>query len=711
MRSVRSMHETLSYRSTPTDQLLVRFLDQSLQSDSIAAQKIDLEVGVSNFNSKSVDLEVRNQGVLVFAGAFTKHLRKDSVERVISIPLTLGENILTLQVVDGNNSSSKSMTIYRRPTQPIKAVLVGVDQTDGDNRSQIKTTDDVAKLAQDLMRFTDLVPRNLVVLDGRNVGSGEVVVALFQATQRAPRDREDYTLVFSYSGPGLTKANDDPSMRRCLLLKDKDDAGQEQSCLPLVGIENALNRWPRTVAILDTSFDGLRGLNQTTGMYSRTAQSYFEAAGTTGIQVPSEDHVYLMASQQNSPALVEDRNHHGLFSESLHEAFIERIEAQRSNTSLWRASRAVDLQSVFSTAQRKVVEKSEAVQSPQFLGLASKQVQFREVAVSDLVSEALSITFNFRRTQSEMRPDVPNTLGDASDLLEKALAIDPSNVIAAQAQCSIDIIYRDYVRGEQCVKDGLSGSKDSYQRARWLELYVGVEIGQGHLTRALQFALEAHSLYSGSQRLNFTLGRLLLITGQNSEADQMFESLLNDETARSGATLDSISQSEWGHVVLWEYVARSRLGEKLKSRELLTAYFIQHTRGLDFIKRMTKGWFGGIISRPFAQDLSATERNYGDMRSHRIARFLLFPKLEAQEANNLCQSADPSSHTDPVDPDACKLFQEYYLAIQHSSRGDEVGASVHLSAAVNTKKTEYLEYWDAAALLQKQVSKLAGTKQ
>jgi hypothetical protein len=623
---------------------------------------------VENKGGNSSYYEVRNNGELLFAGiAFPQNRRRKGIELARRIPIRVGTNNVVVEVRDGGSVASAATSITRRSMQSVRAVIAGVGRVEGAPELP-GVVSDVNAMRDLILRYTDVEPDFLTVVAGPQATVSAIRDALRPSAAIDPTDPflqgvGTSTLFFYFAGYGTTvlDTHGEPQ-QRCMVATDFTPTSKDKGCLSVEDLTALLELWDRTIAILDTSFDGLSGIVHPDEAsphrnYSRTLSDYYtvDERWQAAISAGRPDRIVMFANEQNRSALESVELPIGFFTRSFYEAVQEELRPSSG-----RVTEGLSLLDAFSLARNKTFEVSGKEQTPVKEGALSSPFLFTARSPVDLNRTGNSAETDIRADFEALRRPNTNEIYRADVLFGLVRELEPTNVEALQGMAQTSLYAGRLSFAESLIAAGLttneSSSKTDQARARWLTLRADLKMQKGDIDGSLADCEAAGLLVPNSERIQALCAGLNLAKGNSDKSGIILGQLLQEMSKTNSREL---SDDQWGHIVLLKYIADRQRGSR-------TAMF-------DLKNEFNRATRAELLHAPWFR---------------LAAEYLLDPTLHFSLFRTY---ADENEY----DEQAFSCILHFYAGMKFIFGGSRAAAKREFAMSVESNQTQYVEYWIA----------------
>ena len=646
---------------------------------------------VADSQTDSVHYELRNNGVVILRGVAGGRQAGQVLEIFRKIPLSVGENNIVIEVRRGNETRSAHCVVVRRLEQPLRAVIIGGDQGGGLMRLN-GVRADVESVKRVLLKYTDLNPRNLVILDGSNATQAAVRAAVSKATTNhleTPTARADIdeTFVLYFSGYGTTLLNADGKTKtRCIVTADFDPNANPQTCISTTEIDRMLDAWKNSIVIFDTSYDGLSGVSSkvaTKGFLSRTFGDYLssDTDWRTSAGTDRPNRVFLVGSSTNAAALESTDPPQGLFTRAL----VEAIEENIGDVGLEQAR----LFDVFTSARFKTIERSGKAQTPLIKGTLTAPFYFRLRPTEDLATEARVIDLGIRDDIQSLRSIDPSDIDRAQSLYEAILAVHPNDVEAQQGMVRL-LIYRGQFESAEASVNSTLLASDSLPPSKlsgWYLLGAGLKMRRGDISGALSDCERAERANPNSALVASQLPKLYFALGDYKKSAALTSQLVS----RAAALTRDLTDDEWAHIILLGYIAMRRSTGTEESNAWLKRHFGAYSPSRSLpaaIVHVLAMVPGSVLGRGQSLDVIKVRSPWFQL----AAEFFLEPEADG---STLQSFNDKNSAFDAKNPQALEFMSHFYRAMKLLLSNAPEMANTELKLAIETNQKQFAEFWIA----------------
>jgi hypothetical protein len=663
---------------------LQRLTIPDVTSDSSVA----LSFIVADSMEGPIQYEVRNNGVVVLHDVVKTSSRPPRRQIVGRIPLALGTNNIALDVMRADRFSSARASLIRRRAQPVRAVIAGVDAPAG-GVPLAAAEADARRMNDLLLRYTDAVPARIRLLVGSDATKKAILDAIAElgppARTSLPAGASDDTFLLYFAGYGLSL--DDLAgggVRRCVLASDFDPARASETCLSTTELDSALETVGRALVIVDTSYDGRAG------EHSRTYRTYAAPDTTWRLTSGTEhpDRTFLVASGSNSAA--REAVEGGLFTVALDTAIRRHLDKPASN-----GPRELSLLEAYERAREETAMRSERRQIPVMKGVLSAPFVFVPKPIDELKQEAAGIERAARNDLAAMRALDAVRLARASRLYDKILNLDAADSDARLGRARVRLLANDLSGTRQAVDEGLRLAADltSPAAANWMLVRAELKMRLGDLDGAIADTERASAGGSRSPAPAALRGMLYGAIGEPDKSLALLQPLLLRQTSEEGALTDE----DLGRILLHTYLNLRRSGQRVNARILLET-FLNTAGGRNLLKRTYQNPVIERLVPALSRIVSMGEVGVQALWSHVVAEFLLQGAKYEPGLRAFQRDVEPY---DPRDRTAFECLLHFYVGMARALDGDVRGAGAELQQAVDTGRTEYVEYWFARSELRR----------
>jgi hypothetical protein len=663
---------------------------------------------IGNSNHQVFYYQLRNNGVVIRRGAAPSSQHR--LELVRTVPLNLGTNNIIIEVSDGQGRFAESeVTVTRRPSQPVSAVLVGTDSP--------YASEDAELMRRTLLRFTDASVNDISVLAGRGATRAAIEQAILNNSVSRPVDPftagiySPETFLFYYAGYGLTI--DDKT--RCVLPADFVPQRARDTCLSTSQFDAWLDAHDRSVVVFDTSYDGRTGVGPGGPAIhvgqTRTYRDYVSDDSNWRVSagVDRSDRLFLVASETNSPALTSDEFRHGLFTVSLSDAIAEQAGEMKDNP-----NRQASIYEAFALARNKTLDRSAGQQRPIVKGVLSAPFAFSERPRSQLKEEANGIVERTAHDALAMRALNTIELVRARSLYEKVLFFDPSDADAMLGLATVNLYQGNLPAAADLIETSLRESKgDEGTRSRWLLLRSKVKTRGGDIAGARDDADEAYREQPRSTEIRIELAYLRAASGDYKGCRELLEEL-GRELLNKGIRAESdeaedarIADDSWGRAVLLLYVAFQRTGHSHSASLLLRSYSEAYQDKFR-LKRLVHSRLFQALSARHSHAIAIGSQNVEEPWSHLVAEYFQHP---TKYADDLSSFRNRTQTLDLKDESAFNCLLHYYRGMRALLEGNRNEARAEFEAVSETSRRDYIEYWVVQSELRSLNASAAATSE
>jgi tetratricopeptide (TPR) repeat protein len=653
---------------------------------------------VADKKADSVHYELRNNGVVVLRGVAGGRKVGQNLEILRRIPVSVGENNIVIEVRRDNETRSARCLVIRRVEQPLRAVIIGPDQVDG--QSQLHGVQaDVESMKRVLLNYTDLNPRNLVTLAGNKATGAAIREAILNSNTIHLSDPmiqggSDETFLLYFSGYGTTLLDGAKKpIARCILAADVESSADPKQCISTTEIDHMLDAHNNAIVIFDTSYDGLSGASQkdvTKGFFSRTVGDYLSSDVDWRVSAGTDraNRVFIVGSKTNTAALESASPPQGLFTSSL----VEAIEEQ---TGPMRPSQGAQLFDVFASARTKTILKSAKNQTPLIKGSLSTEFYFKLRSADDLATEARAIDLGIFDDLQSLRRIDPNELDRAESLYEVVLALRPNDFEAQQGKVRLLIYRGDFDSAEAIVSSALTAEASSVvnspEVSGWYLLRSVLRMRRGDISGALSDCERAKRDNPKSALVLSLLPKLYFAI-----ADYKKSAALTSELANRAAELShDLTDDEWAHVLLLGYIAMRRSNDTAASAAWLKRHFSSYVQVRSVPAALTHALLVGpksLVGLSQSSDVIKVRSPWFQL----AADFLLEPQAGA-DSSSLSSFNDRNSAFDAKDPQAIEFMTHFYKGMKLLVENSRDAANMELNLALQTNQKQFAEFWIAQA--------------
>jgi tetratricopeptide (TPR) repeat protein len=659
---------------------------------------------VGDLDGNSVQYEIRNNGVSILRDVIHNTPTLQRVEVVRNVPLGIGANSIVVEVKHADQFSATTNVVLRRPAQPVRAVLIGVDAPAG-LPALIGASADARTMKDLVLRYTEAGPSEVTLLTGAAATRQAITSAIANSTNSHPADPfsapdgGDETLLLYFAGYGASIKNADTlQVTRCILPADFDVKQPEKSCLSTTEIDDLLDSSPRAVVIFDTSYDGLSGKQNVKfgdggNVFSRTYNDFFTGDATWRLSAGTDrsDRVFLVASGTNSPALEFGSLGHGLFTSALVKSIADQLV---SSSSTVKTAPSVSLFDAYNRARLETLSRSNNLQDPVMKGVLSTQFQFAGKSPLDLKREASAISRAIHGDVVSMRSVNPLQLRRATKLYTKVLSVNQVDVEALQGQARLLLYQSNLSTAAQLIDAGIASQptpQDPRDDSEWLLIRSELKMRQGDLDGAIVDCQRALQEYPSSLRSKAQLGMLYASTLQYEKSFQVFQGILdNYPTASSDHTF---TEEEWGELVLLSYLSLRRTGNRADANLVLRSYSESYA-GYNALKHVVSNFVFRKLYPHQTHLVSIGDVTVQSPWSHVVSEFMLDPKRHEAELRSFW---NVTTVYDPKNEKQFNCMLHFYLGMARLVGKSPAEARQEFQVALDTGQSEYAEYWMARA--------------
>jgi hypothetical protein len=659
---------------------LVARLEPGLLPQLTSETSVAMRFVVGGGAAKDIRYQVRNNGVVVRQEAvkLSEHVQRRQIMQ--RIPLIVGTNNLALDVIDGTAFTSSRITVERRRSQAVRAVIVGVDAPAG-APPLAGATIDARRVYDLLLGYSDASPRDLELLTGAAATRQAVLRAMArfaESPDTMPRSRDDdSTFLLYFAGYGLSFPNPKGGVTRCLVTGGFDPTGPSETCLSTDDVAASLDQVGHAIVMVDTSYDGPAGPGSRTYSSFQTTDTTWRL--TSGIDRP--DRVFLVASGSNSAAY--ETSDGGLFTQALADVVRTRLDGPAGGE-----PRELSLLDAYDRARDATSAKSGRKQVPVMKGVLSAAFHFVPKDTATLVPEANSIERAARNDLVAMRPLNRARLARAEALYEKALAVNSGDIRARLGLARVQVLKGELTTASETLEHarGLLATP-SAEHAEWLSISADIKMRRGDPTAALADAQAAAGSDPRSQTVAAQLALLHGIAGHYDRSFAALQPLLLPAAAQDS----TLTEEEQGRLVIHTYLALRQMGRRNDATLLLRSYFASLSGN---------PWFKTVYQLFSGKDRIVELGQVGVQTpwSHLIAQFFFDSQKYEGPLTSFLADTEPF---DPRDPSAFDCLLQFYRGMFYSLNQNRPAADQAFETAVATGKTAYAEYWMARAQLNR----------
>jgi len=654
---------------------------------------------VGDGKADSVHYELRNNGVVVLRGIAQGKIAQH-LEILRRIPMSVGENNIVIEVSRNNYRASAHCTVTRHLEQPLRAVIIGIDQVSGLKKLE-GVQSDTESMKKVLLNYTDLSPSALTTLTGSNATWSAIRQAIGNSTITHSGDPMsqaggDETFFLYFSGYGTTLVDDSRKpVARCILAADFDSTDPQTACVSTFDLDHLLDAWKRSIVVFDTSYDGLSGATQqktinsqrlfsrTYGDYLSTDPEWRNSAGTD-----RADRVFLVASRTNTAALESANPARGLFTSSL----VDTVEGQTPER-VSDSSPGLQLFDAFASARSKTILRSNKKQTPLIKGALSTPFYFKLRRAADLAIEARAIDHGILDDIQSLRSVDLNEIARAATLYDTVMALHAEDIEAQQGRIRLFIYQGDLDSADKLVTLGLaagsSPTSSPVERSTWFLLRSELKMRRGDIAGALRDCEAANSTSPDSASVLSLLAALHFASAEYSKSAAIAEKLL-DQAAMIGHDL---TDDEWGHVVLLGYIAIRRSRGIEGSDVWLQRHFSSNPEQHSFPAQLGRALVA-IPKSIFAYNTQVPVIKIQSPWFQLAAEFFLQTQ---SDASNLLSFNEKNSSFDAKEPNSVELMAHFYQGMKFIIDSSPARAKKELELATKSDKTQLAEYWIARA--------------
>lgn len=692
---------SISLQSHGSSRLRASMLEPIGLDNVTSDSSVSVSFVVGDLDGNPVEYEMRNNGVCIHRDIVHRISLLQRVEVVRSVPLAIGANSIVVEVKHADRFSAATSTIVRRPAQPVRAVIVGVDAPKGLPPLNGAVAD--ARLIRDVVsRYTEALPNQIILLTGLSATREAITTAIANSTNSHPTDPatdpegSDETLLVYFAGYGRSVKDPDTSqVTRCILPADFDPNQPEKTCLPTTEIDNLLDSSPKAVVIVDTSYDGLSGQQKVAfggagNVTSRTAMDFFAGDTTWRLSAGTDrpDRVFLVASGTNSPALEFGILGHGLFTLALVDSITNQLVSSSNRVT---TATTVSLFDVYNRARVATLSKSNNQQDPVMKGVLSTQFQFAAKSPLDLKREAKALSRAVRDDIVSMRSVNPVQIKRGRNLYSKILSVSENDVEALQGQARLLLYQGELSTAAQLIDKSMASAPtppDPKDDAEWLSIRSELKMRKGDLQGAIDDCKQSLERNPDSLRSSAQLGMLYAATLQYDKSFQVLQGVLDKYP--SVVSEHTFTEEEWGELVLLAYLGLRRSGSSGDATLLLRSYSESYA-GFNALKHLFSDSFVFRKLLPRENHLVST----GDVSvqspwSHVVSQFMLSPKKHEWDLRSFWGS---TAGYDPKNEKQFNCMLHFYLGMERLLEKSTDEAKREFEAAVETGQSEYAEYW------------------
>jgi len=679
--------ETADFRvMRSSNRLTAEFVRNAIPM-TISDTAVTLPFLIGDRDGRPVRFQVRNNGVVIWQeiAPNTSKLLKIPVTR--KIPLAIGVNNIVVEVERDNVFAMDRTRVVRRRSEPVRAVIVGIDDVAGAPALRGAIAD-ARRMNDLLLRYTDAVPSRIKLLTGSNATRQAIVEAINEIgairapNALAPRDGLGETFLFYFAGYGLSiETAPGAPATRCLVPADFNPTFGLASCLATTEIDDALDgvKVGKSIVIADTSYDGQaeeRG---------RTYRTFIapDADWRSASGVDHPDRIFLVAGGSNSTAL--ESADGGLFTRALERAIRGSLERADAESEL-------SLADAYDLARNDTAILSNRRQVPLMKGVLSAPFAFVRRAAAELKQEAGGIVRAARSDTSSMRPLDSERLARALLLYDKVLAIDPTDADAWRGRAHAALLAGNVDEARRLVDQAFSRpSTDDGADATWVLLRAEIEMRSGQLDSAIADAARVPHTAPSHAAATVLLGLLYSARGDSSKAVTALQSLLSGDNAAKSELTDE----DLGRILLHTYLNFRRL-HKIGLAKLLLNSFSNTYRGRGWLLRTT--YRNPVVRRVVpGRSRVATIGPIQAPWSFMVAQFLRKGTASAEQPLNLF--IDEAGRYDPRDPQAFSCMLHFYKGMARLLEHKTKLATSEFEQVVATDRVDLAEYWSAKIAL------------
>ncbi len=705
--------------------------------------------------------QISNNGEIVTREGWVRNHSSDMRQVVKWVPMAEGRNKISIQIDDSENRYSEvSFVVVRPEATPELALLVGIDKYADSAIADLHfAQSDVTLMSEVLLNFTDIQPNEIFTLTGEGATRENIKrmleVDLPNVSDNGSGSRgAETTVIFYFAGYGTTIA---PEIGtgvpvRCLVPYDARMDDLRHGCISTKELSGWLQTlgWKNQIVILDTSYDSSREGDSilsagASRLHSRTFGSFrsndIDWRFNSDIQ---QNRVALVAGGTNEDALESDELKHGLLTSSITDALTaaDGIDKRASGYGLggygtrgYGGNPAVSFGDIYPSIAEMTRKRSDGLQNPVLKGALSSPFPLRRRGPEELIAGAAPEVEMAASDTMEMRRVDESSLGDATTLLIKALALesDSASLRVLDTPTQINRIltlkglgvletrravgYRALVRqhnpnaeqreqeagtllaeartrSESLLEAHLSPQDEKIAKAvlqSTLLAQAQLDLQTGHLDSAEANARKALAIRRTSQFASFIAAEVLAARGKYSESAALYTEILRRKGGAFEVGETPLSQEQLAMTLLWKVISSYLNGQRFHAGRL-ALYAWHNTKAgkvlygsLAALARIPglKPSVGEIIAEGAVQTDATWPRE--------VANFLLRVRTEAE----LRGFAEAERQSDPRMPVPFECSVEFYVGLRDLLNRHPDRAKVHFENAVKTAQTEQLEYWVA----------------
>ena len=681
----------------PSHDLVARFIEPSV-SQMVTANPFASVVFTVGTSVGRAHYELKNNEVSIRRG-IAEIARGQRLVRVV--PLVLGRNVITIEVTDHNQIARSAITVLRRRSEPLRAVLIGVDAPRGSPRLPFVAAD-VELFREILLRFTDASLEDIKTLTGELANKAAIEHAIGSTVRTRPLDplsqgiMEPDTFILYYAGYGVTFEDKARSKRvRCILPSDFDPSRSLDTCISTGDLDDLLDAQDRSIVVVDSSYDGKSTIYSlgNASLQSRTYQDFI-ATDTTWRQfagIDRPERMFLVASGGNSPALESNELKHGVFTRSLADSISEQLSPSVSATE--RASKDdLSVYDAFAVARNKASSLTDGQEQPLIKGVLSTPFTFFRRSPSDRLAEADSIVVRAIHDRSALRALNSADLARAISLYRKVLFFAPGDERAQEGLTEAYLLQGDLGSAGRLIEGILdSNTMQGRRRSRWLLLRARLRTLQGDIGSATEDCQKARLAAPVSLRAEIQLASLYVAAGKYDDARDTFEKMI--DRLKDGSSGDNVlDDEEWGKSVLLAYVVLRLAGDQRSALLLLKSYSQSYRQKNELKQIFVANPLFRIIFPRESYAVAMGSKDVDEPWSHSVAQYFLATQ---KESTDLSSFRNNTLSLDPKDEDSFNCSLYFYLAMRSLLDGNKSEAIADFDRVIATNKTEYMEYWIA----------------
>ena len=224
---------------------------------------VTLRLVVGDRTDHPIRVEIRNNGVVVQQELIPNPSKDLRIQIARRIPLAIGANNIAVDVKRDNQLASTRALVVRRRSQPVRAVIVGVNRPRGAKTALKHAASDADRIHRLVLQYTDAVPSRVRLLKDERATKQAIIDAITEIGRLPVPDAlvpfdgpgETFLLYFAGFGVSFADAAGRPPVR-CLLPADFSAASaarERETCLRTDDLDAMLDKVGRSLVIVDAS--------------------------------------------------------------------------------------------------------------------------------------------------------------------------------------------------------------------------------------------------------------------------------------------------------------------------------------------------------------------------------------------------------------------------------------------------------------------------